>query len=146
MAIEIEHKYLVKDDSYRTMATSSEHILQGYLCRVPDTTVRVRVRGERGYLTVKGITVGDARPEYEYEVPLQDALGMLRLCRGRVVEKVRLLVPFEGFMWEVDEFGGDLQGLVTAEIELPDGDTRYPLPPFVGKDVTGDPQYYNSNL
>lgn len=146
MGIEIEHKYLVKNDSYRSMATSRVRMVQGYLCREPQTTVRVRIKGGKGYLTVKGITMGDTRQEFEYEVPLTDAEQMLRLCPGRVIEKVRWHVPFEGHLWEVDEFEGELTGLVTAEVELPDSQTRYAIPPFVGEDVTGDARYFNSAL
>ncbi len=146
MAKEIEHKYLVKDTTYREMAESSVRITQGYLCREPGRTVRVRVKGERGYLTVKGVTRDDTREEYEYEIPVADAVRMMALCDGRVLDKTRYLVPFGGYLWEVDEFHGDLSPLVTAEIELQKSTRDYPLPPFVGEDVTGNPKYYNSNL
>lgn len=146
MALEIEHKYLVADPSYRDMATSSVRIAQGYLCRQPERTVRVRIKGNKGYLTVKGVTRDDTREEYEYEIPVADARRLLSLCEGRILDKTRYIVPFEGMVWEVDEFHGDLAPLVTAEIELEKSTRDYPLPPFVGEDVTGNHKYFNSNL
>ena len=139
MAKEIERKFLVTNDSYRHMATSSSHIEQGYLSRDPEATVRVRVRDDRAFLTVKGRNHGMVRDEWEYPIPVGDARIMLRRCaRGSILQKRRYLVPFEGFTWEVDEFGGDHAGLVVAEVELPSADTVAPLPPFVGEEVTGD--------
>lgn len=146
MAMEIEHKFLVKNFSYREMATSAFRISQGYLCREPDRTVRVRVKGEKGYLTVKGRNFGASRAEFEYEISRQDAEEMLAMCVPPVLEKTRFIVPFEGHTWEVDEFAGARNGLVTAEIELGSEDEAYSRPDFIGKDVTGDPMYYNSNL
>ena len=146
MGKEIEHKYLVEGDSYKGIASRSLYIVQGYLCREPERTVRVRTKGEKGYITVKGITTGCVREEFEYEVPVNDAREMLRLCVPPLLEKTRWIVPFDGFEWEVDEFHGSLSGLVTAEIELPSSDTPYSEPAFLGRDVTGDPRYSNSNL
>lgn len=146
MAFEIEHKYLVRNSAYRDMAVASINILQGYLCRDPERTVRVRIRNNKGYLTVKGINSGDTRNEYEYEIPVDDASEMLRLCEAPILEKTRYLVNFKGFIWEVDEFHGKREGLVVAEIELPESDIKYELPSFIGENVTGDPAYYNSNL
>lgn len=146
MATEIEHKFLVVNDSYQAMAVSSVEIEQGYLNREPDCTVRVRVKDGHGYITVKGKNAGDARLEFEYEIPLADARAMLGLCISPVISKRRWIVPYEGHTWEVDEFHGSLSPLIVAEIELPSSDTRYILPPFVGENVTGDPSYYNSNL
>ena len=146
MAFEIEHKYLVKDNSYREMAESSSEIRQGYLCKEPARTVRVRVRDDKGFLTVKGITVGDTRHEYEYEIPLKDALEMLAMCLPPILEKKRYIVRYDDALWEIDEFHGVREGLVVAEIELPESGKNYRIPPFVGEDVTGNPAYYNSNL
>ena len=145
MALEIEHKYLVKDDSYIDMTSSHAEIAQGYLNRVPERTVRIRIAGEKAYLTVKGKNSGDVRLEFEYEIPLADAHQMLPLCEG-VIEKTRYYVEYDGHRWEVDRFKGSLAPLVTAEIELPSSDTPYSLPPFIGENVTGNPRYYNSNL
>lgn len=146
MGFEIEHKYLVKDDSYLTMETASYHIRQGYLSRDPKRTVRVRTKNERAFITVKGITRGDARHEFEYEIPLHDAEEMLSICIPPVIEKVRHIVPFAGNIWEVDEFKGDLNHVVIAEVELSSRGEKYSLPPFVGADITGDARYYNSNI
>lgn len=146
MAFEIEHKYLVRNSAYRDMAVASINILQGYLCRDPERTVRVRIRNNEGYLTVKGINSGNTRNEYEYEIPVDDASEMLGLCEAPILEKTRYLVNFKGFIWEVDEFHGKQEGLVVAEIELPESDIKYELPSFIGENVTGDPAYYNSNL
>lgn len=146
MAIEIEHKYLVKDTSYRKMATAVHHILQGYIDRTPERTVRIRIFDDKGFITVKGKTLGAQRLEFEYEIPLVDAHQMLALCLPGVIEKKRFIVPFEGYIWEVDEFEGQHKGLVLAEIELADPTALYPHPLFVGENVTGKPEYYNSNL
>lgn len=146
MSLEIEHKYLVTDDSYKASALSSFVIKQAYLCREPERTVRVRIKGNRGFLTVKGKNAGDTRLEFEYEIPYADADAMIGMCNGRVLEKIRYIVDFQGFRWEVDEFKGELEGLTLAEIELESSHHNYPLPLFVGEEVTGNPKYYNSNL
>lgn len=146
MALEIERKYLVTDDSYKRLASRSAYIAQGYLCRDPERTVRVRLLDDRGFITVKGVTKNAVREEYEYEVPAEDARGMLLLCGDAVLSKRRWYVDYDGFTWEVDEFDGLLSGLVVAEIELPAPDTSFALPHFIGAEVTGDVRYYNSML
>lgn len=146
MALEIEHKYLVIDSSYRTMATEVHHICQGYLSTNPERTVRVRILDTAGYLTVKGVTTDDTRHEYEYEIPAADAREMLGMCGDRTLCKKRYIVPYKGRKWEVDEFEGRLEPLVLAEIELPHAGCLYECPPFIGENVTGDPRYYNSCL
>lgn len=146
MALEIEHKYLVKNNSYRESAATSFQISQGYLSRDPERTVRVRIKGDKGFLTIKGINSGSSRLEFEYEISQEDARQMLALCEPPILEKIRFIVPFEGHVWEVDEFYGHRKGLVTAEIELHSEDETYVKPDFVGEDVTGDPAYYNSNM
>lgn len=146
MAIEIEHKYLVKNDNYKEISTASFHIMQGYLSREPERTVRVRIKDDKGFLTIKGKNKGASRAEFEYEIPLEDALSMLDMCLPPILEKVRYIVPFDGHIWEVDEFFGDRSGLVTAEIELKSDDEDYGHPDFIGENVTGDSRYYNSNL
>ena len=146
MGIEIEHKFLVKNDSYRSMAVSESEIMQGFLSRVPERTVRVRVRGDKGFITIKGKGSGAAHPEFEYEVPLDDAKQMLSLCEPPVINKTRYIVMHDGNRWEVDEFHGELQGLVIAELEVVSEEYRFSLPPFVGLEVTGDRRYYNSQL
>lgn len=146
MAVEIEHKYLVINDSYKGMATGSVDIRQGYLNRNPDRTVRVRTMGTKGFLTVKSRNHGAKRLEFEYEIPHHDAVEILKLAQPGLIEKTRYLVPYDGLLWEVDEFHGSLAGVVVAEVELPDNDVCYKKPSFIGEDITGNPSYYNSNL
>ena len=146
MGLEIERKFLVKDNSYRELATESVLIEQGYLCGEPSRTVRVRTLGEHGYLTIKGLTCGAVREEYEYEIPYEDAIQILDMCGDKVLSKRRWYVNYDGMCWEVDEFLGCLQGLVVAEIELEEESAQINLPEFVGEEVTGDARYYNSML
>ncbi len=146
MALEIERKFLVAGD-YKSSATSCERIAQGYLASGAGCTVRVRVRGDRGYLTIKGPSAdGVSRSEWEYEVPAREVLEMLTLCRSGVIDKCRYLVPFEGHTFEVDEFYGDNEGLTVAEVELSSVDEQFARPAWLGEEVTGDPRYYNSSL
>lgn len=146
MAYEIEHKYLVVNDSFKKMATGKIHICQGYLNRDPDRTVRIRTMGSKGFITVKSRNNGDKRLEFEYEIPESDVKEMFKFAEPGIIEKTRYLVPFEGLIWEVDEFHGSLNGVIVAEVELPDDGTIYRKPPFIGADITGQPAYYNSNL
>jgi len=145
MAQEIERKFLVTGDAWRSAPATSYR--QGYLSTDKQRTVRVRVAGDRGFLTVKGITVGASRSEFEYAIPLADAETMLNdLCLRPLVEKRRHLVPFGGLTWEVDEFFGANAGLVLAEVELDSEDQVIALPPWIGQEVTGDRRYYNASL
>lgn len=146
MAKEIERTFLVDDDSFREMASFKVHILQGYLNRDPERTVRIRIMNDSAFITVKGKTEGFERDEFEYEIPLEDGLQMLKLCNGRILDKTRYIVPFKDLTWEVDEYHGDLEGLIVTEVELPHSEISLTLPPFAGKEVTGDPKYYNSQL
>lgn len=146
MPVEIEHKYLVTDNSYRGMATGKVAIRQGYLNRSPDRTVRIRTLGDKGYLTVKGRNHGDYRKEFEYEIPYEEAEEILSLAEPGIIEKTRYLIPYDGLLWEVDEFQGSLNGVVVAEVELPATGIEYKKPPFIGEDISGNPAYYNSNL
>ncbi len=147
MGKEIERKYLVADASYKDTAFSMVEIKQGYLNRDPERTVRVRLYGNSGKITVKGLTKGIERLEFEYDIPAGDAEEMLSLCEGRVLDKSRWLVRAgDGHVWEIDEFHGDLAPLVVAEIELESVDEGFEVPSFIGTEVTGDPRYYNSSL
>lgn len=146
MAFEIEHKYLVINDSYKLMATGKVAIRQGYLNRNPDRTVRIRTMGSKGFLTVKSRNHGAKRLEFEYEIPLKDAEQILKLAEPGILEKTRYIVPYGTLIWEVDEFHGSQEGVIVAEVELPENDIEYDKPPFIGADITGDPAYYNSNL
>jgi len=146
MGKEIERKFLVRGDSWRAGAHGKRY-WQGYLSTVKERTVRVRVAGDQGYITIKGITVGAARAEYEYEIPLADANQMLdTLCERPIVEKTRYRIPQDDIVWEIDEFAGDNRGLIVAEVELKDEHQNYPKPAWLGEEVTGDPRYFNANL
>ena len=148
MALEIERKFLVRDDSYKQLSTSHSHIVQGYICSGQGRTVRVRLRDEKGYLTIKGPSRdgGLSRYEFEKEITKDEALSLFTLCEPGIVDKIRWLVPSGDHTFEVDEFFGDNAGLVVAEVELKSPtDTYIPLP-FIGKEVTGDRKYYNSSL
>ena len=147
MGLEIERKFLVKDGSYKAASVRQRHIAQFYLSADPKRTVRVRIADGKAWLTVKGLTEGFTRGEWEYEIPVADARAMSAMAEGRTVKKTRWIVPAgDGLKWEVDEFGGDLQGLVVAEIELPSEAASFDRPAFIGREVTGDAAYYNSNL
>ena len=149
MALEIERKFLLAGE-YKSLATSSERITQGYLSSASGRTVRVRIRGEKGYLTVKGPSKdgGLSRFEWEMEIPLSDARALLDLCEPGVIDKTRWLVPAgDGIhTWEVDEFHGENAGLVVAEIELRSDSDAFERPSWLGPEVTGDRRYYNSQL
>lgn len=146
MGIEIERKFLVASDAWRAGVSRSTRFSQGYLSRDPARTVRVRLAGEQAFLTIKGATLGAARAEFEYAVPVADARALLAICDGPVVEKVRSLCPYEGMTWEVDEFLGANAGLVLAEIELDTEDQPFARPPWLGAEVTGDARFVNANL
>ena len=144
---EIERKFLVSG-SFLPFAVSSSRIVQGYICSARGRTVRVRIRGEKGYLTIKGPSdeAGVSRYEFEREIPLADAEELLKLCEPGVIDKVRYLVPVGHHTWEVDVFHGDNEGLVVAEVELRSADEPFERPGWLGREVTGDRRYYNSML
>ena len=144
MATEIERKFLVQWTQWRN--GTGTKIKQGYLNRDKARTVRVRVRADQVFLTVKGLTQGASRAEFEYEIPLTDAEELLKLSDGPIIEKTRYVVVHEGSKWEVDEFEGDNSGLVVAEIELQSQDEQFSRPPWLGREVTDDNRYYNSSL
>lgn len=148
MGKEIERKFLVRDSSFIGMAIESVRLVQGYLSREPRSTVRVRVAGSRAFITVKGLNDGAVRDEWEYPIPVGDALDMLSRCCDScaLIDKTRYIVPYDGLRWEVDVFAGRLSGLVVAEVELDSPDRPVRVPSFVGREVTGDPRYYNSSL
>ena len=148
MALEIERKFLVKGDGYKAMAYSSSRIAQGYICSERGRTVRVRIRDEKGYLTIKGPADerGLGRYEWEKEISLNEAQELMKLCEPGMIDKTRYLVRAGKHVFEVDEFYGDNEGLVIAEVELSSEDESYEKPDFVGEEVTGDVKYYNSFL
>lgn len=146
MPYEIEHKYLVVNDSFKDMASGKVEIRQGYLNRNPDRTVRIRTMGTNGYLTVKSRNHGAKRLEFEYQIPGHDAEEILKLAEPGIVEKTRWFVPYGNLIWEVDEFHGSQKGVIVAEVEIPVDGIVYEKPPFIGQDITGDPAFYNSNM
>lgn len=145
MGIEVERKFLVSGDGWRTLGGGVDY-RQGYLCAEAERVVRVRTMGEQAVLTVKGLRIGLARPEFEYPIPPEDARQLLDLCLQPIIEKTRYTVTVSGLVWEVDEFHGLNRGLVTAECELADAGQPVVKPAWVGEEVTADPRYSNNNL
>jgi adenylate cyclase len=147
MGVEIERKFLVRNEGWRSVASDGRMIRQGYLARGDGVTVRVRVLETRALLTVKGRRAGISRPEFEYEIPLEDAEGMLGdLCHQPPIEKLRWRLPYGGLVWEIDEYQGRHRGLVIAEVELERADQAAPLPTWIGPEITHDPRYGSAAL
>ena len=146
--LEIERKFLVRDDSYKSLAYGSSHIRQGYICSERGRTVRIRIRDDRAYITIKGPSLngGLTRYEFEQEIPFDDAEKLMTLCDPGIIDKTRWLVKSGSHTFEVDEFHGDNDGLVVAEVELSAEDEVFKKPHFIGDEVTGDRRYYNSQL
>jgi CYTH domain-containing protein len=142
--VEIERKFLVTGSGWRQ--GHGVRLSQGYLNRDKERTVRIRLAGERAFLTIKGASSGATRAEFEYEIPVADAEELLKLCDGPIIQKVRHTVAYKGLEWEIDEFLGDNAGLVVAEVELEREDQPFERPGWVGQEVTEDPRYYNSSL
>ncbi len=146
MGQEIERKFLVRNDTWRTKATRTRY-RQGFLSTEPERTVRVRIAGDRGTLTIKGKTIGATRAEFEYDIPVADAAELLdTLCRRPLIEKVRYVLREGAHTWEVDVFEGDNAGLVVAEIELEAEDEAFERPEWLGEEVSSDRRYANSHL
>lgn len=147
MGQEIERKFLVEGD-FKSQAYAHSHIVQGYICSARGRTVRVRIRDDRGYLTIKGAATADglSRYEWEKEIPLAEAQELMKLCEPGVIDKTRYLVRSGRHVFEVDEFYGDNEGLLVAEVELSAPDESYEKPSFIGREVTGDVRFYNSHL
>lgn len=148
MAIEIERKFLVLSDAYKKEAFKVTFIKQGYLSSAPERSVRVRVKGDKAYLTVKGLSndSGTSRFEWEKEITLPEAQDLFKLCEPGMIEKYRYEVHCADFVFEIDEFLGENEGLVMAEIELPDESAEFKKPQWLGHELTGDKRYYNSYL
>ena len=148
MAKEIEKKFLVSSNAYKAAAAKQTRITQGYLSSVPERTVRVRIKGNAGFITIKGIgnQSGAARFEWEKEIPVQEVEELLPLCEPGVIDKTRYEVKAGKHLFEVDEFHGDNDGLVVAEVELADEQEEFERPEWLDREVTGDPRYYNSML
>lgn len=146
MSVEIERKFLVRSDAWKSLAQGVA-MRQGYLSTHPDRTVRVRIEGETATLTIKGRTQGFSRGEWEYDIPLTDAEALLNdVCERPLIEKTRTRIMHAGMVWEVDEFFGDNLGLVVAEIELESETQAFSRPDWLGEEVTGDARYFNSSL
>ena len=146
MATEIERKFLVNGEEWRKLATGVVY-RQGYLSTKKEASVRVRVVGDRGYLTIKGVTVGNSRAEFEYPIPVEDAETMLdTMCDRPLIEKIRSKIQHHDLLWEVDEFLGENQGLIVAEVELEAENQNIELPSWIGAEVSDDARYYNVNL
>ena len=148
MSQDIERKFLVKDSSFKNMAMSSSRIVQGYNCSERGRTVRIRIRDDKGYITIKGASTdnGLSRYEWEHEIPVEEARELMLLCHDGMIDKTRYLVKYGNHIFEVDEFYGDNEGLVVAEVVFCKQKTAYEIPPFLGEEVTGQVKYYNSFL
>lgn len=146
MGKEIERKFLIQGDEWRAL-TQGTMYRQGYLNSAKERTVRVRTVGDKAFLTVKGITVGATHAEYEYEIPFADCNALLdNLAEKPLIEKKRYKIPQGPFIWKIDEFFGENNGLIVAEIELQSEDQQFDKPSWIGEEVTGAPRYFNSNL
>jgi CYTH domain-containing protein len=145
MGVEIERKFLLSSDSWRKDAVGVPYT-QGYISKDQNHTVRVRIAGTKGFITIKGAVKGISRPEFEYAIPVDDARELMKLCRGPLIEKTRFRINHDGLVWEIDEFCGENKGLVIAEVELSDAAQQVNLPSWIGREVSGDPRYYNSSL
>ena len=146
MGKEIERKFLLKNSDWRNLVNKGFQIKQGYLISVAERTVRVRVKDDKGFITIKSKNIGMTRLEFEYEIPLPDANELLKLCENLIIEKTRYEVSLDNKIWEIDEFEGLNQGLFLAEIELEDETEEIEIPDWIGEEVTGYAKYYNSSL
>lgn len=144
MATEIERKFLVRDDSWRSSSSRRLEIVQGYLANTDRGSIRIRVSGDEANLNIKSMTLGVTRKEYDYSIPAGDAREMLEeLCLKPLIEKTRYYVEYNGHIWEIDEFHGGNNGLVVAELEVENEDEAFDPPPWLGAEVSNDPRYYN---
>jgi CYTH domain-containing protein len=146
MGQEIERKFLVRKELWKNQPKNGQVYRQGYLNSVKERTVRVRIANNKGYLTVKGLTRGATRLEFEYEIPVEDAQKLLDLCEKPLIEKTRYKIEQGDFVWEVDEFFGENEGLILAEIELESEEQSFSKPDWLAEEVTDDPRYFNANL
>lgn len=147
MAIEIERKFLVDKEKWLAIKPANGvRIVQGYLFKSPEKTIRVRIKGNQGFITIKGKTENISRVEYEYEIPKNEAEELLLTFCPKKIDKVRYELSFDGFVWEVDEFVTPNPGLILAEIELSDEKEVFNLPEWIGKEVSNQAEYYNANM
>mgnify|MGYP000990321902 CR=1 FL=1 len=147
MNVEIERKFLVANQNWRGQEHRSEKVKQGYFARADGYALRVRVANDKAALTIKGKPEGISRAEFQYEISLEEAKELLeKFCKGRIIEKERFFINYEGFLWELDEYFGENKGLFTAEIELERENIEFPKPEWLGKEVSYDYRYSNQNL
>lgn len=146
MGLEIEKKFLIKNDNWKQFVSEEKEITQGYLNANPNRTVRIRIAGKQGFLTIKSKSKGSVRSEFEYEIPIEDATELIELCEKPILSKTRFIVKFENHTWEIDVFEKENKGLVVAEIELSKEDEFFLTPDWIGKEVTEETKYYNSQL
>jgi adenylate cyclase len=147
MGLEIEKKYLLKDDSWKKQVISGIYYRQGYISSQPGRVVRIRTIEDKAYLTIKGKSIGAVRSEYEYEIPYEEAVEILtQVCEKPIIEKIRYKLMYKDLLWEIDEFEAENKGLVVAEVELEDESQNIDLPPWVGEEVTTQEKYYNASL
>jgi adenylate cyclase len=146
MPLEIERKFLVKNDSWHSMVHTSRAIRQGYLCGNSRASVRVRIDGDRANLNIKSATIGVERHEFEYPIPLEHAAVLLSELAGELIDKTRHELRHKGHLWEIDEFAGENAGLIVAEIELDDANESFERPDWLGEEVSDDARYYNTEL
>ncbi len=147
MPLEIEHKFLLKNDAWKTLASHSSKYRQGYLISDSKRSIRVRISEDKAWLNIKSATIGSCRQEYEYEIPITEGFEIINtLCEKPIIEKTRYFVPILQHTWEIDVFSGDNEGLIVAEIELSESNETFSIPEWVGKEVTLDRRYYNNNL
>lgn len=146
MATEIERKFLLRNDEWKNLVNKQTKIQQAYLNLDKKRTVRVRIKGAHAYLTIKGINQGILRQEFEYEIPIDEAETMMQLCHRPFIEKIRYEVTINQHTWEIDEFFGDNEGLIVAEIELQNENENFEIPSFIGKEVSDDSRFYNASL
>ena len=146
MALEIERKFLLKNDSWKKEVYDKKEIAQGYLNSNPERTIRVRIIGETGFLTIKSKSKGSVRNEFEYEIPLNDAQQLIELCEKPILAKTRDFVNHENHIWEIDVFEKENKGLEVAEVELKNENEPFILPDWIGNEVTHEARYFNSQL
>jgi adenylate cyclase len=146
MGLEIERKFLIKNDSWKNEIKKTVSIRQGYLNSEVERTVRIRIQGEQGVLTIKGKNQNVTRKEFEYQIPLDDALNLLSMCEKPIIKKTRFLIPSNRSTWEIDVFDGENKGLVIAEIELTSEEESFDIPNWLGEEVSSESKYYNSSL
>lgn len=148
MGVEIERKFLVHPSKWAKIQATlkGKQIQQGYLSLVPERTIRVRIKNDQGFLTIKGKNQGIQRQEFEYKIPMLEAQALLQLCEGSSIKKTRYSVLINQLEWEIDVFEGDNAGLIVAEVELPSIDTSISTPKWIAQEVSDDSRYYNANL